>query len=373
MKTRTMVITIFFCLVLSVSAAGAATLSTASGTFANGQQVIITGSGFGTVVPSGASLITAENGTTGSPLSETGWTYSSASTDGGWSSPVYSSAKALNGTKSILCSYPKGTYGCAFSLGGSQPITKAYISFWFYGDYKAFAAAPNNYFQWKMLHMSPSPNYGTIAPMFMVGQWPQSDGTCAQALSVNFPDTSYNIWTPDNNYWRTCFPRGEWVRMEVLLQESDPGVANGTEIVRYYSSKANSWTIWTNYSKNTITRAATITDRWMYVHMGHYIGNDAGGKDVDTYWDNIYVQQGTYARVELCDSSSWSTCKKREVQKPVSWSASSITISANSGPFATGETAYLFFIDDAGNASNALTVKIGSASTTKTPTTLKRR
>jgi len=367
-----MVITIFFCLVLSVSVAGAATLSTASGTFADGQQVTITGSGFGTT-PTNASFLTAESGTAGSPLSETAWTRSSPSTDGAWSTPVYSSARALNGTKSILCPYPSGTYGCAFSWGSSQPITKAYISFWLYGDYKAFKAAPENYFQWKMLHVAPSANYGTVAPMFLVTQWPKSDGTCLQALSVNFPDTSYVTSTPDNNYWRTCFPQGEWVRMEVFLQESDPGVANGTEIVKYYSTKANSWTTWTNYNKNLISRGATMTDRWMYMHFGHYIGNDHVGKNVDTYWDNVYVQQGTFARIELCDSSSWSTCKKRQVQKPVSWSSSSIIISANSGPFTTGETAYLYFIDDAGNASNALTVKIGAASTTKTPTTLKRR
>ncbi len=372
MKTRIMATIFFFCLVLSVSVAGAATLSTASGTFADGQQITITGSGFGTA-PANASFITGENGTAGSAFSETGWTYSSASAGGAgpWSSPVYSNARALNGTKSILCSFPSGTYGCTFDIGYSTPITKAYVSFWVYGDYKAFATTSSNHFQWKMFRVNPTLNVSDTPATFMISQWPVSDGTCYQAYHVNYIDTTYNITLPDNNIWRSCFPKGEWIRMEIFLQESDLNTANGTEIAKYYSTTKNGWTTWSNYNKNIITRGTS--DRWQYIHFGQYIGNDATGKNADTYWDNVYVQQGTFARVELCDSSSWSSCQKRQVQKPVSWSASSIVISANSGPFATGETAYLFFIDDAGNASNALTVKIGSASTTKTPTTLKRR
>ena len=373
MRTRMMTVTIFFCLVLSVSVAGAATLSTASGTFANGQQVIITGSGFGTV-PANVSFIDAESGAVGSTFSETGWTYSSASAGGAgpWSSPVYSNARALNGSKSILCSYPSGTYGCTFDIGYSLPITKAYVSFWVYGDYKAFSSTSDYHFQWKMFRVNPTINVSDTPATVMIAQWPKSDGTCYQAYHVNYVDTTYKINIPEGDeFWRKCFPRNEWIRMEIFLQESDLGTANGTEIIKYYSTSANNWTTWSNYNKNITTRATA--DRWKYVHFGQYIGNESIGKSADTYWDNVYVQQGTFARVELCDSSSWSSCQKRQVQKPVSWSASSIAISANSGPFATGDTAYLFFIDDAGNASNALTVKIGAASTTKTPTTLKRR
>jgi hypothetical protein len=354
-----MAITIFFCLVLSVSVAGAATLTKVSGTFSDGQKITITGSGFGTA-PASVSFITGESETPGNPLAETGWMRSTPSAGGAGpiSTPKYSNAKALNGKNSIICSFPNGTYGCTFDLGYTAPISKAYISFWVYGDYKTFLAAPNNHFQWKMFRVNSTTNVNDSPSTFMISQWPKSDGSCLQAYVVNYIDTTYKVKVPDGNAWRTCFPRGEWIRMEVMLQESDLNVANGTEVVNYYSTTTNSWKNWTNYKGNVITRATA--DRWKYIHFGHYMGNESVGKNADSYWDNIYIQQGTFARVELCDSSSWSTCQKRQVQKPESWTANSLIITANSGPFTTGKQVYLFFIDDAGNASNGLPVTIGA-------------
>jgi len=78
MKIKMMAIVISFCLVFSVSIARAATLTSANGTFSDGQQVTITGSSFGTA-PTSVSFLTGENGKAGSLLSETGWSYSAAS------------------------------------------------------------------------------------------------------------------------------------------------------------------------------------------------------------------------------------------------------------------------------------------------------
>jgi len=373
MRKRLIAITIFLSLVFSVSVAGAATLTKVSGTIADGQKVTITGSGFGTA-PTNVSFITGESGTAGNPLTETGWTRStpSATAGGPWSTPLYSNAKALNGKNSILCSYPSGTYGCIFDIKYAEPIAKAYISFWVYGDYKAFNAAPKNYFQWKMFRANASSNVTDAPSTFYITQFPKSDGTCLQAYHLNYIDSTLRSTVPDKS-GRDCFPRGEWLRMEILIQESDPDVANGTEIVKYYSTTKNNWTVWTNYTKNVITRSNTTTNRWKYLHFGQYVGNESVGKNVNAYWDNVYIQQGTFARVELCDSSSWATCNKRQVQQPTSWSTSSVILNFNQGPFATGQKAYLYFIDDAGNASNGLPVTIGATvGSTKSLNSLRR-
>jgi len=378
MKARVSALVVIFCLVSSISVAGAATLTKVSGTFTNGQSITVTGSGFGTA-PTDASFIDAESGAVGNPIVETGWSRSTASAEAGgpWTTPVYSSTKALNGTKSIKCALPSGVYGCTFDVNYPNGVGKLYLSYWIYADYKKFP--PENHFQWKTFRFTPTDIISGTSPDFGMSIWPSGDGSCYQAYhTVDYPsptgtgDISLADVVPDKNIWRSdCMPRGEWYRMEVLVNESDPLVANGTQVIKYYSTSKNAWVTWSNYVGNIITRSSA-DKRYRWLHIGEYIGNPSTGKDVDIYWDNVYVQRGTYARFELCDSSSWSTCKKRQVQQPTQWSSSSVVIKFNQGPFTSGQQTYLYFIDDAGNASNGLLITTGS-SAAKTPTTLKRR
>ena len=81
---------------------------------------------------------------------------------------------------------------------------------------------------------------------------------------------------------------------------------------------------------------------------------------MNTYWDNVYIQQGTYARVEVGDNSSWANCSKREIQKPNTWTNNQITIQVNTGNFTQGQKLYLFVIDDAGNASTGWPLNQGT-------------
>jgi hypothetical protein len=373
MRKMMMELTIFFCLVLSASVAGAATLTSVSGTISDGQVVTIKGSGFGTS-PTDTSFLDFEKGAVGSAISETRWTGSTPSrtVPGPITIPKYSNLKAHNGKQAITCAFKDPTYGCLFSLGYTEPIDKVYVSYWFYSEYITFPT--KKYFQWKMFRVMPESNVIDQASTFMISQWPNEDGTCRQAYHANIanPTTPLQQIVPDKRIFRTCFPRGEWIRIELFLEESDLGVANGTEMLKYYSTNTNTWTTWSNYSKNVMTREAT-DKRWKWMHFGHYVGNGGTGFNVNIYWDNVYVQRGTYARFELCDSSSWSTCNNREVQAATGWSTTGATIRINTGTFERGKTVYLFFIDDAGNASKGFPVTIGATiGATKSLNTLRR-
>jgi hypothetical protein len=104
-----------------------------------------------------------------------------------------------------------------------------------------------------------------------------------------------------------------------------------------------------DFEGNLMTYGASQTRRMRYVVYGHWIGN--GLTKLNAWLDDIYIQSGTQARVEIGNASNWQTCTHREIQTPVSWSDTSITITLNQGSFAVGETAYLFVVDADGNVN----------------------
>ena len=93
-------------------------------------------------------------------------------------------------------------------------------------------------------------------------------------------------------------------------------------------------------------------------------GKDYGTNiNTDYYgYDDVYIDF-TQARLEMCDTASWSARTRCEIQTPQSWSANSITIKNNQGSFNNGDTAYLYVVDSAGAVNaNGFSVIIGSGS-----------
>ena len=88
--------------------------------------------------------------------------------------------------------------------------------------------------------------------------------------------------------------------------------------------------------------------------VGGMIGYpNVGGTWSGSYkFDDIYVDY-TWARVEMCDSPTWATCKHREVQPPVAWSNTNITIQMNRGTFQPGQQVFIYVLDHAGVPSEA--------------------
>jgi len=72
---------------------------------------------------------------------------------------------------------------------------------------------------------------------------------------------------------------------------------------------------------------------------------------------DIYVDT-TFARVFLCDTSDAAPGSHCELQRPETWSDTSLTISCVTGTFAAGDTVYLFVVDADGERSGGYPVTI---------------
>lgn len=81
------------------------------------------------------------------------------------------------------------------------------------------------------------------------------------------------------------------------------------------------------------------------------------------WFDDLYIAT-TQARIEIGNNSSFSSCTHREIQPSSSWSGSSATFNFRTGTFGSGNTVYIFLVDEDGVASNGYAVTIGGADTT---------
>jgi hypothetical protein len=92
----------------------------------------------------------------------------------------------------------------------------------------------------------------------------------------------------------------------------------------------------------------------------NYFGN--GVDKGNFYFDDIYVQYNTQARIEIGNSPKWDSCTKREIQIPKKWNPrvqnyNGIEFVVNKGSFGSG-VAYLYVIDKDGNPSNGMLITL---------------
>jgi hypothetical protein len=80
------------------------------------------------------------------------------------------------------------------------------------------------------------------------------------------------------------------------------------------------------------------------------------------YFADLYMDT-TLARVVIGDNGSYDSCTKREIQIPVTWSDSSLSVKMNYGSFADGDQAYLFVVDESGSVSSGFgPINLGAGS-----------
>lgn len=81
------------------------------------------------------------------------------------------------------------------------------------------------------------------------------------------------------------------------------------------------------------------------------LGETVSGND-NFYIDDAYID-GTFARVEIGNASTYDACTHREIQIPTSWSASSVEVTLNRGSFGENDTSYLYVTDSDGAVNSA--------------------
>jgi len=145
--------------------------------------------------------------------------------------------------------------------------------------------------------------------------------------------------------------------------------------------------VWADASKNNFSVAVNGVAAWQksnwlnsslllnghtldYPNMLDNSSRDAACPATGYYgFDDIFVDF-TQARVEIGDAATWTATRKKEVQIPSVWSASSITVQVNTGEFSPGQTAYLYVVDASGAVnSQGIPITIGGSSVAPQPPT----
>ena len=343
---------IFIVLIFSIRAYCTPVISTiSSSNVQDNLLVTLNGSGFGSndldIEWLGGPSGNIESGTIGSHFSKTGW---SADPDCEVSAcqsktPIYSSEYSHSGTKSILSIIKDGAGYCAGIGADDNCITSSfeytaptegggYMSWWvrFHDDSGVFE-------QWKMWRVMcvGSLNVSDLNTHLMGSQWYNDDGTNFQSYSVDF----YTCGANQNTTYApgTIIYQDQWARQEVIIVPGTPGhftyrsYRNGSVFVARDAD---------------INLDSTNMKYWMFQN---YVGNHTDGafvSDAYIYIDDIYISLSTSARIELADTSSWSSRTHSEIQCPATWNNNEITFNVNQGSFSLNDTAYVFVIDSNG-------------------------
>ena len=81
------------------------------------------------------------------------------------------------------------------------------------------------------------------------------------------------------------------------------------------------------------------------------------------YMDDAFADL-TQARVEISESATWNETiqVRKEIQIPLTWSDTEITVSTNLGQFASSDTLYVYVINDDGTVSPGYQITEGPQS-----------
>ncbi len=339
---------------LPISVASAApSITGISGTLTNGQTVSIAGSSFGTNAAAGTSNIEWLGGASGPIQSGTvGATFTRANWDADWydNDSTPSAPKKIandqyhSGTKSLkVIVQPATLWDGVSSYKLPSPSNTVFISYWVRHDTSVTDG------QWKMLRVSSAKTivdgsaiaffnwygYQTLVEDTRIPQSDWVNQNCFPAADNNW--YRFDVWFNDTTITTT-----RWLSGSAPVSCTTTGPLNSTS---GWNPLTASYIIWQDYIGNSQSNNSSATSIWQS--------------------DN-YIQNGTQARVELCDAATWASAQHCEIQYPLSWNNTTIQVQLNTGSFSSNATAYLFAIDASGNASAGQQITIGSSGTSGT-------
>ena len=147
----------------------------------------------------------------------------------------------------------------------------------------------------------------------------------------------------------------QWQRVELIWKRSSSGGVNdGRFIIRRIGRL-------TSLADLPITSHDQGGLPWRYLDFGMSLDNIYTGIGrLKQYYNDIYLDN-TQARIEICNSSTWSNRNNCEIQIPFTWSDASITFIVNQATFNNGATAYLYVVDSTGAVNaNGYPITFGS-------------
>lgn len=315
-------------------------ISGGSATYTNGQAVTVTGSGFGSNAAVGTSNIEflggaigpINSGTTGASFSRSNW-----STDTEWDGNIIYSTNNVGFGAKCLQMTGEGAYLEAplyynFPSSVSSSGDHIFVSWWEMATWTGNG-------QYKMLRLSPTDTIVDMPGQQAVYFFHNNSG------STTFGCDGETLGNQNYPGFSPATPQGTWSRIDVDMTTSSSGT--GTINLSKYTPGSALQTM-------SITSVSTTTDSypWNYVVWQNYFGTDSIGTMTagDVWLEDLFIQHGSAARVELCDSATWSSRNTCFIQPPTSWN-NTISITLNQGTFANGLVTYLYVVDASGNVS----------------------
>lgn len=299
-------------------------ISSVSGNYDHGQEIVISGSGFGaksnaapvlwdTVdnIPSYSSL---GDGATMPMGGSNPWPSPYGNSSGRNTVKIERSAAEQRGVSSAA--YKAVNQKSAYVNGLTWPATsQLYVSWWWKQDQDTYGGDHSS----KWLRVSDS-----------------SDQT---GKTFSFNQQQAYIYASGS------YCANDWVKMN-----GNPGKWNFIEA--YFDNARQEFSIWIN-GQPFYDRVSWSPCVSMQMNQIWRIGFDGGGNNPPaiTWWlDDIYVDS-SFARVMLGNASTFSGSTVFEMQKPSQWNSSSVSVQFNQGSFSAGQTAYLYVVDGSGNVN----------------------
>jgi len=326
-----------------VLAVGAPSVSGVSGTLSVGQTVTVSGSGFGTK-PVAQPLLwdNFEGGTAGKGIQDVPATIGKWDTGAGSENVTYTKAKAHSG---VMASQHNFMTAYNASLSKNVQFSRLYMDFWIMASY--IDNKSRNFKPWRF--------YGPNDDYQLDYVWLCSGGLMNRVQgSAGFSQ---------GDWGGPAYSNGKWMHVQLVYNESSPGVANGT--IRHFIDSQVAG----------LDSGAIMTEKvsahFNQIRIGHYwdqdaVDNCAANSGATVYVDDVYLDT-SWARVELGNASTYAGSTHREIQVPSSWADGSVAIKFNPGNFASGTTAYLYVTDANNNTSAGIPVKIGQTGTAVLP------
>jgi len=347
-------------------------VSSTSGPWIHGNNVTVTGSGFGTKNP--AAPIVWDDCTNNPPLNtyydeflpanaEQGSQYNMAYRDAsfrGIGSPDGRIRYILGGAHAI--SHHANTYyrGGNVSVGVNLRSFNFFTHYWYRVDPNFDEEAHPSYGDnMKELCLSGAEgeiyggNWGYYA--YCTSHVPDvnfTSPTRLERIPVDDPDSPYACSqdayvTTHNN------PINGWIKMQ---WEGGYNNTYDNPTVRWTTYPDGNVTDLSHYG-NEITTYEILTGagnpdagELRFLGLGGFarIERENNGRNSFRYFAGVYIDV-THSRVMLGDNSDYGSCTKMEPQIPFEWSNGSITVRVNLGNFHDSGTAYLFVFDENNN------------------------
>jgi len=349
----TLIVTVYMTILLSFNVSANPAVIGVDGDVKDGGTLILTGTDFG-VNESVSEFVGGSSGhieqtAEGQDSSFGNWRI--AEGNGNDAAAFVTSDNARSGDKTwVVDSDYNGSL--RYDYGAEIPEnTDVFVSWWV-----RFDIDDEDTGQWKMFRLSHHNDIQDSGTELVMFNWFGGNGDQLIIRPDSCPEGSNAV-----SYYGGKYPEVEnhWVRMDQYIHTSNKGQKDGyNATVRLDDNVERS--MWSSSSdpesKYPFVYSYTSDLRYRWFIWQNYRGN--GLDSLKVWMDDIYIQVGSFARVELGNAATLQDSNVRDIQRVKSWDNGQIQIEFNPGGFKVGDSAWLYVIDGRGLSSPGFRVEI---------------